>query len=139
MTLEVPRQRTGPAQVLSRGIMSVSKHLFAGTAASVLIVSGAVAADLPVKTSAAEYVRICSGYGEGFFYIPGTDTCIKLGGYARVDSTLNGLAYDQPAYSGGLGQGNRFADRINSRSRVGLTTHPPRSGMGSVPDFGRVA
>jgi len=119
--------------------MSVSKHLFAGTAASVLIVSGAVAADLPVKTSAAEYVRICSGYGEGFFYIPGTDTCIKLGGYARVDSTLNGLAYDQPAYSGDLGQGNRFADRINSRSRVGLTTDTrTATEYGVVRTFGHV-
>ena len=42
---------------------------------------GAQAADLPVKAKAVEYVRICSLYGAGFFYIPGTDTCIKLGGY----------------------------------------------------------
>ena len=53
-----------------------------------LFASGkAQAADLPVKAKAVEYVRICSLYGAGFFYIPGTDTCIKLGGYLRADVT----------------------------------------------------
>ena len=83
--------------------------------------SGAQAADLPVKAKAVEYVRICSLYGAGFFYIPGTDTCIKLGGYLRVDTTFNGGVYDAPAWSGDLGQHNRYADNINSRSRMALT------------------
>ena len=61
--------------------------------------SGAQAADLPVKAKAVEYVRICSLYGAGFFYIPGTDTCIKLGGYLRVDTTFNGGIYGQPVWS----------------------------------------
>jgi opacity protein-like surface antigen len=34
-----------------------------------------------------EYVKVCSLYGAGFYYIPGTDTCIKIGGYLRVDTT----------------------------------------------------
>jgi hypothetical protein len=55
------------------------------------------AADLPVKAKAVEYVRICSLYSAGFFYIPGTDTCIKLGGYLRVDTTFNGGPHGQPA------------------------------------------
>ncbi len=54
-----------------------------GTAAGLVAVAGAQAADLPVKAKPVEYVKICSVYGEGFFYIPGTDTCIKLGGYVR--------------------------------------------------------
>ena len=83
--------------------------------------SGAQAADLPVKAKAVEYVRICSLYGAGFFYIPGTDTCIKLGGYVRIDTTFNGSIYGQPAYSGDLGQGNRFRDSFVSRSRMALT------------------
>jgi hypothetical protein len=29
------------------------------------------------------YVKICSLYGDGFYYIPGTDICLKLGGYVR--------------------------------------------------------
>src|SRR5262245_30954355 len=32
-----------------------------------------------------EYVKVCSLYGAGFFYVPGTDTCIKIGGYVRDD------------------------------------------------------
>ena len=51
--------------------------------------SGAQAADLPVKAKAVEYVKVCSLYGAGFYYIPGTDTCIKLGGYLRVEVDAN--------------------------------------------------
>ena len=57
-------------------------------AAAFSIVGAASAADLPVKAKAVEYVRICSLYGAGFFYIPGTDTCIKIGGYLRADTTF---------------------------------------------------
>jgi Porin subfamily len=101
--------------------MKMVKSLILGSAASLLAMSGAQAADLPVKAKAVEYVRICSLYGAGFFYIPGTDTCIKLGGYLRADTTFNGGIYDQVAWSGDLGQGNRYRDYFVSRSRMALT------------------
>jgi len=101
--------------------MKMVKTLMLGSAAGLLAMSGAQAADLPVKAKAVEYVRICSLYGAGFFYIPGTDTCIKLGGYLRVDTTFNGSIYDQPAWSGDLGQQNRYRDYFASRSRMALT------------------
>jgi hypothetical protein len=101
--------------------MKMVKSLILGSAAGLLAMSGAQAADLPVKAKAVEYVRICSLYGAGFWYIPGTDTCIKLGGYARIDTTFNGSIYDQPSWSGDLGQGNRYRDYFASRSRVALT------------------
>ena len=78
--------------------MKMVKSLILGSAAGLVAMSGAQAADLPVKAKAVEYVRICSLYGAGFFYIPGTDTCIKLGGYLRVDTTFNGGVYGQPFY-----------------------------------------
>ncbi|MFN3658832.1 MAG: porin, partial [Pseudolabrys sp.] len=31
-----------------------------------------------------QYVKICSLYGAGFYYIPGTDTCLKVGGWVRM-------------------------------------------------------
>src|SRR5207253_6066537 len=65
--------------------MKMVKSLILGSAAGLLAMSGAQAADLPVKAKAVEYVKICSLYGAGFWYIPGTDTCIKLSGYLRVD------------------------------------------------------
>src|ERR1700747_2293014 len=92
-----------------------------GSAAGLVVMSGAQAADLPVKASPVEYVKICSLYGAGFFYIPGTDTCINLGGYLRVDTTFNGNVYDGLAWPGSLGAGDRFADRISGRSRMALT------------------
>jgi len=101
--------------------MKIVKSLLLGSAAGLLAMSGAQAADLPVKAKAVEYVRICSLYGAGFFYIPGTDTCIKLGGYVRIDTTFNGGTYGQPFYSGDAGQQNRFRDYFNSRSRMALT------------------
>src|SRR5712671_5278718 len=102
--------------------MKTIKSLVLGSAAGLLAMSGAQAADLPVKAKAVEYVRICSLYGAGFFYIPGTDTCLKLGGYLRVDTTFNGNGVqDQPAWSGDTGQGNRYRDYFSTRSRLALT------------------
>jgi len=101
--------------------MKMVKSLILGSAAGLIAMSGAQAADLPVKAKAVEYVRICSLYGAGFFYIPGTDTCIKLGGYVRVDTTFNGTTYGGPAWNGDQGQGNRYRDYFTSRSRMAIT------------------
>jgi hypothetical protein len=74
-----------------------------------------------VKAKAVEYVRICSLYGAGFWYIPGTDTCMKIGGYLRIDTTFNGGTYNLPAWSGDAGQHNRYQDWFQGRSRMALT------------------
>jgi hypothetical protein len=34
-------------------------------------------------------VKICSLYGAGFYYMPGTDTCIKIGGFLRAEMNFN--------------------------------------------------
>jgi hypothetical protein len=47
--------------------------------------TGAQAADLPVKAKPVQYVKICSLYGAGFYYIPGTDMCLKMGGWVRAE------------------------------------------------------
>src|ERR1700730_12848793 len=57
--------------------------LLAAALAGVLPVADARAADLPARQAAPiEYVRICDAYGAGFFYVPGTDTCLGVGGLA---------------------------------------------------------
>ena len=68
--------------------MKTVRSLILASAAGLVAMGGAQAADLPVKAKAVEYVKICSLYGAGFYYIPGTDTCIKLGGYLRVETAL---------------------------------------------------
>lgn len=64
---------------------TVMKNMLLGTVAGLAMVGTAAAADLPVKAKAAEYVKICSTYGAGYYYIPGTDTCLKVGGYVTAD------------------------------------------------------
>src|SRR3984893_12556750 len=64
--------------------MKMVKSLLLGTAAGFVAVAGAQAADMPVK-AAVQYVKICNLYGDGFFYLPGTNICVKIGGYVRAE------------------------------------------------------
>jgi hypothetical protein len=54
------------------------------SAAGLVAVTAGQAADLPVKAKPIEYVKVCSLYGAGFYYMPGTDLCIKIGGWVRI-------------------------------------------------------
>ncbi len=67
--------------------MKMVKSLLLGSAAGVVAVTAGQAADLPVKAKPVEYVKVCSLYGAGFYYMPGTDMCIKIGGWVRVEAT----------------------------------------------------
>jgi hypothetical protein len=69
--------------------MKMVKSLILGSAAGIVAIAGAQAADLPVKAKPVQYVKICSLYGAGFYYIPGTDTCIKIGGFLRAEMNFN--------------------------------------------------
>lgn len=63
------------------------KSLLIGSAAALTAVSGAQAADAIVaaEPEPLEYVRVCDAFGTGFFYIPGSATCLKFGGYIRFE------------------------------------------------------
>jgi Porin subfamily len=66
--------------------MKLVKSLLLGSAAGLVAVAGASAADLGVKKpSAVEYVKTCPTYGAGFFVVPGTTSCLKLIGRVRAD------------------------------------------------------
>ncbi|MBY5836961.1 porin [Rhizobium leguminosarum] len=70
------------------------KSLLLGSAAALAVVSGAQAADAIVaaEPEPVEYVRVCDAYGTGYFYIPGTETCLKINGYIRFQVNVG----DQP-------------------------------------------
>ena len=53
----------------------VKSLLLLRSAAGLVAVSVGQAADLPVKTKPVQYVKVCSLYGAGFYYMPGTDIC----------------------------------------------------------------
>lgn len=70
--------------------MKLVKSLLLGSAAGLVAVAGASAADLGVKKpSAVEYVKTCPTYGAGFFVVPGTTSCLKLIGRVRADYIFN--------------------------------------------------
>ena len=49
-------------------------------------VDRAHAADLGVRKPAPlDYLKVCTAYGEGFFYVPGSSSCLKLGGRLRAE------------------------------------------------------
>lgn len=58
------------------------RTLLLGTATAFAAATGAQAADLAVAEP-VDYVKVCDAYGAGYFYIPGTDTCLKLSGYVK--------------------------------------------------------
>ena len=102
--------------------MKMVKSLMLGSAAGLLAMGGAQAADLPIKAKAVEYVRVCSLYGAGFWYIPGTDTCIRIGGAIRIDTAFNGNIYDAPAWQGGATATQAYGKNwFQGRSRFNLT------------------
>src|SRR4051794_19244651 len=86
--------------------MKMVKSLLLGTAAGLVAMTGAQAADLPVKAKPVQYVKICSLYGVGFYYIPGTDMCLKIGGWVRAEASYgaNGNFTNGP-----------FAGNVNNR------------------------
>ncbi|MGL3210661.1 porin [Bradyrhizobium sp. BR 1433] len=99
---------------LTKALVLCSTAMFGGAGL-------AHAADLPVKARAIDYVKTCSLYGAGFYYIPGTDTCIKLGGYLRVQTGLATNALYDAANSGAAGAQNRLRNYYSTGSREDLT------------------
>lgn len=86
--------------------MKLVKSLLLGSVAGVAAITGAQAADLPLAEP-VEYVRICDTWGAGFFYIPGTQTCLQVSGLVRSD-----LRYDE--------QFDRSGDAVTFRGRAQL-------------------
>jgi hypothetical protein len=96
--------------------MGPVKRVLLGSAAGVFAVAGAQAADLAVKAKPVEYVKVCSLYGAGFWYVPGTDTCIKIGAFVRADVNWNAGGNGNP-----IGFGGATADPsgLNTRTQTG--------------------
>lgn len=99
--------------------MKLAKSLLLGSAAALATAAGAQAADLPVRKAApvaVEYVRVCSTYGAGFFVIPGTDSCIKLGGRIRAEALI------QERFNRGQ---DAFGFRARGRMQMDVRTPTP--------------
>ena len=102
------------------------KSLLIGSAAALVAVSGARAADAVVaEPEAVEYVKVCDAYGAGFFYIPGTETCLKIGGYVRYDMNWGknrGLDSNNDGLGDSWDKFSRFSLQVSTASETELGT-----------------
>jgi len=103
--------------------MKMVKSLLLGTAAGLVAMTGAQAADLPVKAKPVQYVKICSLYGAGFYYVPGTDTCLKVGGYVRLQTGYgySGSFTNGPMRASAASNFTRNSNDFNYRVRGYIT------------------
>ena len=98
--------------------MKILKYTLCESVTVFAAVGAAHAADLPVKKAVPiEYVRVCTAYGAGFFYIPGTDTCLRISGRARFEGAYQTSSSRQPGASGDT-SGYRGLLRFNLDART---------------------
>ena len=114
--------------------MKMVKSLLLGSAAGLVAVSAGQAADLPVKAKPVEYVKVCSLYGAGFYYMPGTDICLKIGGYVRAETTYHSNGNFAAGPTVGLKSFNRNTQRIrDARPRLHHGGRTRTDGLGHGP------
>ncbi|WP_321503165.1 porin [Breoghania sp.] len=90
-----------------------TKLVLAAAAAGMFTAAGAQAADLPVAPEPVNYVRVCDAYGSGFFYLPGTETCLRVSGGMRVEFRFRDFADD-----GNSNWGTRDGNATTTRARA---------------------
>ncbi len=68
-------------------------------------------------------MKVCSAYGAGFYYLPGTDTCLRMGGYVFGEYEYNNVGNQVSIIPGSLSAGlvhDRGATDVSSRTRAQL-------------------
>ncbi|MCB4805088.1 hypothetical protein QO001_005117 [Methylobacterium brachiatum] len=99
--------------------MRLVAYALLGSTVACAAAGSARAADLPVrKAGPIEYVRVCSAYGAGFFYVPGTDTCLRVSGRARFEGGYITSYTRQAGTNSGDTSGYRGLLRINLDART---------------------
>ena len=77
--------------------MTLIKSLLLGSAAGIVAVASAQAADLPTKKAApVEYVKVCNVGGITGWTLPGSDTCVKFSGY--ITGAVRGRQPQHPVH-----------------------------------------
>lgn len=75
-----------------------TKCILVTSAAGLFTASTAFAADLPKEPMIAEpieYVKSCDAYGNGYFNLPGTETCLNISGRIRAQVRTGNLSEDE--------------------------------------------
>jgi hypothetical protein len=72
--------------------MTSTRKVLLGSAAALVVVTGgasgsAQAADAAIKKAPpVQYVKICDKYGNGFYWVPGTNFCVQIGTNIQSDN-----------------------------------------------------
>ncbi|WP_043612092.1 porin [Ensifer sp. ZNC0028] len=92
------------------------KSILLGSAAAIAATSSVQAADaiIAAEPEPTEYVRVCDAFGTGFFYIPGTETCLRIGGYVRFQTNFG------PRESAGRWEGKQSTSDWDAFARAQL-------------------
>jgi hypothetical protein len=94
--------------------MRVKSLLLSGCAVLVAVNVARAGDVVSAEPEPIEYVRVCDAYGSGWFYIPGTETCLKIDGDFRVDWGQN-FYHKEPADET-TAYDDRFRARANFRA-----------------------
>ncbi|WP_068083112.1 porin [Polycladidibacter stylochi] len=78
---------------------------------------------LPDLVEPVEYVRVCDSYGAGYFFIPGTDTCLRISGRVRAEVQIEDFGSRPSNWSGVSDQEptGRLENGVNFRARASLS------------------
>ncbi|WP_433850419.1 porin [Brucella pseudogrignonensis] len=98
-----------------------AKLIIFSSMASLVTITSANAADYIVspEPESVQYVRVCDAYGAGYFYIPGTETCLRIHGYVRADLKGGDNVYGRTRHNV-PGFTNNSRDTYNFLSRFTL-------------------
>ncbi|MEO4044789.1 porin [Hoeflea sp. CAU 1731] len=93
------------------------KSLLLGSAAALFAASGASAADaiIAAEPEPVEYVRVCDAFGNGYFYIPGTETCLRISGYVWFQVGATNVSWEDE-YDDSWENSTRARVNIDARS-----------------------
>jgi hypothetical protein len=105
-----------------------------GTAAGLMVATGAYAADLPGEAApaAVDYVKVCDAYGAGFFYIPGTETCLDISGRVRARVVYTNNFGDVNPVANAITLGDRVTFKADAQVKFDART---ASDLGTVRSF----
>jgi len=120
--------------------MTLMKSLLLGSAAGIVGIASAQAADLPTRKGApaAEYVRICSITVNGTpvvgWTLPGSDTCFKLTGYLTAQVEGGNLQNGQTLqYGPAFGSTTPFPTTTISGTGLTIVNSPTVGVVGVTP------
>ncbi|MGJ8532870.1 MAG: porin [Alphaproteobacteria bacterium] len=97
----------------------MKKSILLGSAAALVAVTGAQAADLPI-VEPVDYVRVCDAFGAGFHYIPGTETCLKFSGRVRTEIGIRDDEDDDTTDTSFLNSNFELVVNASSMTEVGM-------------------